>query len=153
MLLHPSPKPPNSRSYKPICGVSAIYLETCTPVSFRLSARYAVSLLALRFVTGQRKALSVRPPFRYRAAKSAFRSPSASLRLHYKHISLPFHFTTTSLQAHFAALPLHYDLAKKLLRSVCGVSPYSGGFPLLGFASPPAKGALRAPPRLPDTRP
>ena len=69
---------------------------------------------ALRYVPGQRKALSVRPPLRSRAAKRAFRSPSASLRLHYKHISLPFHFTPTSLQAHFAALPLHSDLTTSL---------------------------------------
>ena len=146
MLLYPTSQPPNSRGYKPIYGVRQSISKTSSPLSARSSARYVVSLLALRYVPGQRKALSVRPPLRSRAAKRAFRSPSASLRLHYKHISPPFHFTPTSLQAHFAALPLHSDLAKKLLRSVRGVSPFPGGSPLLGFASPPAKGALCAPP-------
>ena len=138
MSLHPSPQAPGSRSYKPIYGCPQSISETSSPLSARSSARYVGSWLALRYVPGQRKALSVRPPFRSRAAKRAFHSPSAPLRLHSRHIPLPLHSTPTSLLAHSAALTLHSDLTMNLLRSVCAVSPYLGCSPLLGCASPPA---------------
>ena len=131
----------------PICGCPQYISETSAPVSARSSAREEGFPFALRYVSGHRKAPSVRPTLRFRAPKRAFRSPFATLRPLYMHISAPFHSTPTSLQAHFGTLPLHSDLMENLLRSVCGVSPYLGGSPLLGCASPPAKGALRAPPR------
>ena len=131
----------------PICGAPKYLSETSSPLSARSSARYEGFSFALRYVSGHRKAPSVRPPLRFRAPERAFRSPSAPLRPLYMHIPAPFHFTPTSLQAHSGTLPLHSDLVKNLLRSVCAVSPYLGGSPLLRSAPPPAQGALRAPPR------